>query len=79
MRQGLDEITGEIIDTAVKLHRGLGPGLLESVYEAILARELERRGLQVEAQKQVSFEFEGLFFDNAFRADLLWRHASWWR
>ncbi|RMD88352.1 MAG: GxxExxY protein [Alphaproteobacteria bacterium] len=71
MRQGLDEITGEIIDTAVKLHRGLGPGLLESVYEAILARELERRGLQVEAQKQVSFEYEGLFFDNAFRADFL--------
>ena len=49
----------------------LGPGLLESVYELVLAKELERRGLKVETQKPVSFEFDGLRFDDAFRVDLL--------
>jgi len=67
----IDEITGRIVDAAVKLHTGLGPGLLESVYEVVLARELERRGLRVEKQKPVSFEFDGLSFDDAFRVDLL--------
>jgi len=41
-----DRLTGEIVDAALKLHRALGPGLLESVYEALLAKELERRGLR---------------------------------
>jgi GxxExxY protein len=67
----IDEITGEIVDAAYKLHTQLGPGLLESVYEAVLARELERRGLFVERQKPVSFEFDGMHFDEGFRADLL--------
>ncbi len=40
----LDDVTGAIVDAAVKLHRGLGPGLLESVYETVLARDLVRRG-----------------------------------
>jgi iron complex transport system substrate-binding protein len=44
----LEEVTGEIVDAAVKLHMRLGPGLLESVYESVLAKELERRGLKVE-------------------------------
>ena len=66
-----DDITGEIVDAAIKLHRGLGPGLLESVYEQILARELAQRGLTVERQKIVSFEFDGMFFDEGFRLDLL--------
>jgi len=66
-----DDITGEIVDAAVKLHRGLGPGLLESVYEQILARDLERRGLTVERQKIISFEFDGMHFDEGFRIDLL--------
>ena len=48
MTREIDEITGEIIDAAYKLHTGLGPGLLESVYEAVLARSLQRRGLKVE-------------------------------
>lgn len=67
----IDDITGEIVDAAIKLHRGLGPGLLESVYEQILARELARRGLTVERQKIVSFEFDGMLFDEGFRLDLL--------
>jgi iron complex transport system substrate-binding protein len=67
----LDEITGIIVDEAMKLHRGLGPGLLESVYEVVLARALEKRGLKIERQKTVSFEYDGLRFDEGLRVDLL--------
>jgi iron complex transport system substrate-binding protein len=70
-RRSLDEITGEIVDAAFKLHTGLGPGLLESVYETVLARELERRGLQVERQKPISFDFDGLHLNDCFRVDLM--------
>jgi len=69
--QDIDEITGEIVDAAVKMHTLLGPGLLESVYEVVLARALERRGLKVERQKPVSFEFDGMRFEEGFRLDLL--------
>ena len=48
--EGLDGITGAVIDASIKIHRELGPGLLESVYEAVLARDLARRGLVVERQ-----------------------------
>jgi len=56
MERGLeiDEITGQVVDAAFKLHMHFGPGLLESVYELVLARELEQRGLMVERQKPVS-------------------------
>jgi iron complex transport system substrate-binding protein len=67
----LDDITGTIVDAAIKIHRNLGPGLLESVYELVLACELERRGLQVERQKTISFEYEGMVFNEGFRADML--------
>lgn len=67
----LDDITGEVVDAALKLHMGLGPGLLESVYEQVLARDLERRGLLVERQKPVSFVYEGMTFNDGFRLDLL--------
>ena len=67
----IDEITGEIVDAAMKLHRVLGPGLLESVYEMVLARELERRGLHVARQAAVEFECDGLHFDEGLRVDLL--------
>jgi GxxExxY protein len=66
-----NEITGEIVDAAYHLHTRIGPGLLESIYEAVLARTLEHRGLQVERQKPIVFEFEDMRFDEAFRADLL--------
>jgi len=71
MQREIDEITGEIIDAAVKLHTRLGPGLLESVYEMVLERELERRGLKVERQKTVAFDYDGLHFDEGLRLDLL--------
>jgi len=67
----LDEITGAIVDAAMKIHVRLGPGLLESVYEAVLARDLERRGFQVERQKAIRFEYDGMVFEEGFRADLL--------
>jgi iron complex transport system substrate-binding protein len=67
----IDEITGLIVDAAYKLHTGLGPGLLESVYEAVLARDQERHGLKVERQKIVTFEYDGMFFEEGLRLDLL--------
>lgn len=67
----LDEITGSIVDSAMKVHKELGPGLLESVYEVVLARLLSKRGFLVERQKPIRFEHEGIVFDEAFRLDLL--------
>ena len=67
----LDDITGEIVDAALKIHKGLGPGLLESVYESVLAKSLEKRGLKVERQKSISFVFDEIQFDEGFRVDLL--------
>lgn len=67
----VDAITGEIVDAAVKLHRRLGPGLLESVYLRLLAADLERRGLRVERQLVVGFEYEGIVFERGLRLDLL--------
>ena len=67
----LDEVTGTVIDAAVKIHRTLGPGLLESVYEVVLTRDVERRGLRVERQKLMPFQYDGLRFDEGLRVDLL--------
>jgi iron complex transport system substrate-binding protein len=67
----LDDITGVIVDSAVRIHRTLGPGLLESLYESLLARELERRGLRAERQRLMSFSYDGIDVEDAFRADLL--------
>lgn len=66
-----NEIGREVVDAAVKIHMALGPGLLESVYEIVLAKELERRGLSVKRQVVVPIEFEGLHFDEGFRADII--------
>lgn len=67
----IEEIAREAVDCGYKLHTGLGPGLLESVYEAVLAKLLAERGLFVERQKSIPIVFEGLQFDEGFRADLL--------
>ena len=60
-----------IVDCALELHRNLGPGLLETVYEVTLARALERRGLEVERQVAVPIEYQGETFTEGFRADLI--------
>ena len=67
----MEEVSAIVVDAAFHLHRDLGPGLLESVYEAVLARMLERRGLRVERQKAVAFDFDGMHFDEGLRVDLL--------
>ena len=66
-----NDITGDVIDAAIKIHRRFGPGMLESIYEQLLEAELTRRGHKVERQKSVSFEYDGLLLENAFRVDLL--------
>jgi iron complex transport system substrate-binding protein len=69
--KALDDITGELIEASIRLHRDLGPGLLESVYEAILWKVLTQRGLAVERQKPICFEYDGIRFEDGFRVDLL--------
>lgn len=70
----IDEISGDVLDLALRLHRDLGPGLLESVYETVLAGKLASMGYAVERQKPVDIEFEGMFFGSAFRLDLIVDH-----
>ena len=60
-----------IIDTAIEVHRQLGPGLLESVYEAILAYELTAKRFQIQRQVPIEIVYKSMTFDEAFRADLL--------
>jgi GxxExxY protein len=67
----LDDITEAILDAAIQIHRDLGPGLLESVYEAVLARALEKRGFHMERQTAVRFQYDGLVFEEGFRTDLI--------
>ena len=69
--RNVDEITGAVINCALDIHRRLGPGLLESVYELVLCRKLEQLGFIVDRQVPVSFEFDGLQFKDAFRMDIL--------
>jgi len=66
-----EEASAIVVDTAFHLHKEMGPGLLESVYEAVLAGMLRKRGLEVERQKPISFEFDGIFFNEGLRVDLL--------
>lgn len=67
----LDDVTGAIVEASIGIHRGLGPGLLESVYEAVLTRALQRRGLRVIRQCPMQFEYDGMCFEEGFRIDLL--------
>jgi GxxExxY protein len=60
-----------VVDAALQVHRELGPGLLETVYEAVLAHELRERGLQVERQVPISIQYRGITFEEGFRADLI--------
>lgn len=66
-----NEIGTVVIQAAIEVHRTLGPGLLESVYEVVLAHELIQRGLRVERQVPISISYKGVTFDEAFRADLV--------
>ena len=67
----LDDVTGVIVDASIRIHRRIGPGLLESVYEALLGSLLCSEGLEVERQLPVTFTIDGLEFEKGFRVDLL--------
>ena len=67
----IDEISSEVIDASIGIHRELGPGLLESVYEIVLSGELLRRGLRAERQVPVAIEYRGVRHEQAYRVDLL--------
>jgi GxxExxY protein len=66
-----EDVAKSILDSAFKVHTSLGPGLLESIYEAALAIELTKRGFAVERQKAISVSYEGVPLEIGFRADLI--------
>lgn len=67
----IDHLSGVVVDRALRLHRDLGPGLLESVYETLLAAQLAAAGYRVARQHPVAIDYDGHRFDAAFRIDLL--------
>jgi len=66
-----NEIARIVVDTCYQIHTKLGPGLLESVYEVVLAHDLTRRGLRVARQVSMPIVWEGIAFDEGFRADVI--------
>ena len=66
-----NEIATEIVDSAYKVHTAMGPGLLESVYETVLAYEIRKRGITVQRQVPIGVRYENVSFDVGFLADLL--------
>jgi GxxExxY protein len=66
-----DALTHEVIGAAIEVHRDKGPGLIESIYERCLLRELELRGIPAVSQKLVPIEYKGLVFDEPLRLDVL--------
>ncbi|QYU70131.1 GxxExxY protein [Leptolyngbya sp. 15MV] len=69
--RGIDSITSDVVGEAIRIHRELGPGLLEKVYEVVLAGALTRKGYRVERQVPVPISYDGATFDCAFKIDLL--------
>ncbi len=67
----IEELARVAVDSGFAIHRDLGPGLLESVYEALLAAALTKRGFKVDRQKSIDFNYDGLIFAEGFRADLI--------
>jgi GxxExxY protein len=67
----VEKLAALAIDCGLSIHRDLGPGLLESIYETLLAAKLARSGVRVERQKSVDIEYEGIRVREGFRADLL--------
>ena len=67
----VETISADVVDAAFHLHRDLGPGLLESVYETLLAADLASRGYEVSRQQPVDIQYRDIRFESAFRADLV--------
>ncbi len=72
--QDIDVVSGDVLNLSLRVHRDLGPGLLESVYETVLAGKLASMGYDVERQKPIDIMFEDMRFEAAFRIDLLVDH-----
>ncbi len=66
-----NELGKIVVDSAIAVHRELGPGLLEGVYEVVFAKELSKRGLGIKRQVPISIEYDGTKFEGAFRADII--------
>ena len=66
-----NEIGTIVVESAIAVHRELGPGLLETVYEVVLAREVRDRGLTVQRQVPVPIQYKDIRFDEGFRADII--------
>ena len=66
-----NKIAKLVVDAAYHVHTKLGPGLLESVYEVVLAHEIQKRGLAAERQVSIPIQYDGLAFDEGFRADMV--------
>jgi len=64
-----NEIGKIVVDSSIKTHRELGPGLLESVYEVVLSHEFTSRGLKTKRQVPISINYRGIKFDEGFKAD----------
>ena len=71
MQDAIEQVGKAVLDAACKVHTILGPGLLESVYEAALTVELQKRGLHVQGQAQIAVTYEGIQLEVGFRADLI--------
>jgi GxxExxY protein len=67
----MTKLSEDILDSAIKIHKTLGPGLLESIYRDCLAYELEKLGYSVEKERVLSVKYEDLCFETGFRADLI--------
>ena len=67
----VDAISADVVNSAIRIHRELGPGLLESVYEVVLAGALLRLGYKVDRQLPVDINYDGMSFAAAFRVDIL--------
>jgi GxxExxY protein len=66
-----NEIGTIVVDSAIRVHRSLGPGLLEKVYQTVLGWELQKRGLQIKSEVLVPIVYRGVTFDQGFRADII--------
>ena len=66
-----NELSEIIIECSIKIHKILGPGLLESIYEKILAYELKKKGLKIEQQVLIPITYENIIFNEGFRPDII--------
>ena len=67
----IDELTSKVVGESIRIHRELGPGLLESVYEAVLTASLQRAGYRASRQVPIAIDYDGLRLEGAFRIDIL--------